>query len=65
MFNNPIGENELKTMIEIWIESTEHIESLINTIIIKTSERSDIDIEKLKILLLELERIRLELEYKE
>jgi hypothetical protein len=64
VFNNSISKNEIKNMIEIWLNDTSHIESLINTII-KTSYHVNMDKEKLKTLLLELERIRLELEYKE
>ena len=40
------------------------VESLINTLTLKTKYRKNVDIEKLKEILLELEKIRLELEYK-
>ena len=45
------------------LKHCDFLESLINTIIVKTRHRKNIDTEKIKKLLLELEKIRLELEY--
>jgi len=47
------------------LKDVSFIESLINTIIVKTKKSKDIDVEKLKELLLELEKIRLDLEYRD
>ena len=64
LFNNGVKTSELESMIEIWLKDTRHVESLINTII-KTSYHQNVDKQNLKTLLLELEKIRLDLEYKE
>jgi hypothetical protein len=53
-----------KVSIYHQLEDAVFVEGFINLLIIKTRNRQDIDFEKLKMLLLELERIRLELEYK-
>jgi len=59
-----ITENELKTIVEKRLEEAHFLESLINAIILRTKKTNDIDIELVKELLLELEKIRLEVEYK-
>ena len=53
----------LKGSIEHQLVDAVFVEGLINRLIVKTKNRKGIDVEKLKQLLLELERIRLELEY--
>ena len=60
-----IDENEVRTKIDIKLNEAAFVESLINTIIIKEKNSSNINPIKVKELLLELEKIRLELEYKE
>ncbi len=65
LINKSIKINEIKDRIDQQLEDIDYVESLIKEIIIKTSNRKDIDIVKLKELRLELEKIRLELEYKD
>ena len=65
LFKTKLGTNEVKRKIEEQLEDSEFIESLINTVILKTKKCKNVEIERLKILLLELEKIRLELEYKD
>lgn len=65
LFNDEVKADDLKNMIEIWLEDIEHVESLINLIIAKTSYVKIIDKKKLKIIRLELEKIRIGLEYKD
>jgi len=55
---------ELTNIIESKLKEAPFIENLINTIIIKARACEGVDIEKVKNLLLELEKIRLELEFK-
>jgi len=55
--------DEIKIKIENGLNDMEFIENLINTIILKARNSKNIDIDKIKNLLLELEKIRLELEY--
>jgi len=64
VFDKSIRAREIKKNIKSQLDDVEFIESLINTLIVKTRNRKNIDIEKLKELLLELEKIRLDLEYK-
>ena len=63
LFNKSVYMSEIKDKIEKGLNESDFIESLINTIIYKTRNQKNIDTEKLKKLLLELEKIRLELEY--
>ena len=65
LLKEPVNLEDIKTRIEKGLEDSEFIENLINTIIVKTKHRKNIDTEKLKCLLLELDRVRLELEYHE
>jgi len=58
-----IGVTELTDVIEKMLNETFFLESLINTIIIVSKKHAGIDIEEVKTLLIELEKIRLELEY--
>ena len=64
LFKGTVKVSELKIKIRKGLNDSEFIENLINTIIIKTRYRKSIDTEKIKALLLGLEEIRLELEYK-
>ena len=63
IFSLSVGVNEIKRRIAYILDESEHIESLISAIIIKTKNTNDIDIERVKKILLELEKIRLDLEY--
>lgn len=58
-------ENEIRSKVENWLGKTEFIEDLINTIFKKAKRNKDIDIKRTIELLLELERVRLELEFKD
>jgi len=62
LWNRAIKIDELKNIIEFQLKDFEFVESLINTIIVKTNHKN-IDVEKVKKILLELDKIRLELEY--
>ena len=59
-----IEENIIRSKIESGLENIGFIKALICTLALQSSDRSYIDVEKLKELLLELERIRLELSIK-
>jgi len=65
VINSGVDESELKSIICNHLNEEEFIENIINTIITKTRTRGDIDTGKLIALLMELEKIRLELEYKD
>ena len=65
LFKKSDSINAIKERIERGLEDSDFLESLINTIMLKTKKRKNIDIERLKGLLLELEKVRLEQEYKE
>lgn len=56
-------EEELRAIVEARLGEPHFVESLINTIIIKSKTKKGVDVEEVKLLLLELEKIRLELEY--
>ena len=62
LFDKSVHANEIQSRIENGLTESPFIESLINTIIVKTKKRKNIDTGKLKTLFLELEKIRLELE---
>ena len=51
--------------VESCLEKAEHIETIINTIIIRAKTQKNLDVEKLKRILIGLEMVRLELEYKD
>jgi len=57
------GIEEAKLITDKELSNAVFVETLINAIILKTRHCKNTDIEKIKALLLELERIRLELEY--
>jgi len=60
-----IGISELTQIIEDRLEEAYFLETLINTIIIKTKKHKGVDITEVKTILIELEKIRLEQEYKD
>jgi len=65
LFRRTADIEKIKNRIEEQLEDSEFIESLINTIILKTKRQKNKDTDRLKELLIELEKIRLEIEYKE
>ena len=64
IFNISCGAKEVKQSIEEQFDDVVFVEGLINLIIVKAKDLKDIDKDKLVELLSELERVRLELEYK-
>lgn len=64
IFNISCGAKEIKQRIEEQFDDVIFVEGLINLIIVKTKNLDDIDTGKLVELLSELERVRLELEYR-
>ena len=60
-----IEVSELTRIIDKGLDEAYFLESLINTIIVRTKRHKGVDIKLVKELLIELEKIRLELEYKE
>ena len=64
LFNDQIEIEEIKKRIGYMLEDSEFLENLINTIILKARYYKNIDMDKLKKLLIDLEKTRLELEYK-
>ena len=64
IFDKSLEESIIKDKIERGLEDVAFIKHLIDTLILQTNNRSYIDIEKLKELVLELERIRFGLEYR-
>jgi len=64
IFNTRCGAKEIKQRIEEQFCDVVFVEGLINLIIVKVRNQKDIDTGKLIELLSELERVRLELEYK-
>ena len=63
LFKREIKVDELKNIIKFQLEDFEFIENLINTIIVKTN-KYNIDVKKAIRIILELDKIRLELEYR-
>ncbi len=64
IFNITCGTKEIKQRITEQFDDVVFVEGLINMIIVKAKELEDIDTGKLVELLAELEKVRLELEYK-
>jgi len=64
IFNISCGAKEIKQRIEEQFDDVIFVEGLINLIIVKAKKLDDIDTGKLVELLSELERVRLELEYR-
>ena len=65
IFKGKVETSDISIGIEIGLENIEFLESLINTIINRVEHNKNVDIEKVKMILLELEKIRLDLEYSE
>jgi len=65
LFDKLIEMDTIKCNLEKQLEDIDFVETLIREIMVKTKSHRGIDIEKAKMLLLELERIRINLEYKE
>ena len=63
LFNRAIRTDEIKRNIGSRLDDCIFVENLINTIVLKTRKRKNTDVHKIKNLLLELEKIRLDLEY--
>ena len=59
-----LKKDEIKVVIADCLEREEYVETIINTITYRVKTHKNLDIEKIKEILIELERIRLELEYK-
>ena len=64
IFNITCGTKEIKRRVYEQFEDVIFIEGLINMIIVKAKNLKDIDTNKLVELLTELEKLRLELEWK-
>ena len=63
IFNKSISVEQIRSGIEHNLDDADFVESLINQIILKTKQHRHINTDSVKMLLLELEKIRLELEY--
>ena len=64
LLNKKIDINELKKGLERLLDDVDFVESLIHMFSTKPKKRKNMNIEKLKEILIELEKIRLDLEYK-
>ena len=60
-----ISLKEIESKIQKGLESAELVEDLINTIFIKAKADNGMDIKRVIELLVELERVRLELEFRD
>jgi len=65
LFGRSAKEDEIRNSIGHRLNESAFIESLINVIVLKTKGRRNIDINKTKEILIELEKVRLNLEYEE
>jgi len=65
IFDKTSDIHELRSTIADLLSDTAFVEDLINTIIIKTRKRSDINAKEIKYLLIGLESIRIDLEHKD
>jgi len=65
VLDKSMNQSETATIVAKRLEDAEFVESLINTIITRARTLKDLDVKELKELLIELERVRLELEYKD
>ena len=63
IFGREVEESTIRKIIENSLEQIELVETLINKINKEAKKRRYINVEKLKELLLELERIRIELDF--
>jgi len=60
-----LKKDEIKLIVDDCLGKVEYIELIINTIIHRAKTHKNLDVEKLKEILIELEKVRLELEYKD
>jgi len=58
-------DDEIRAKVESKLESPDFIENIIRTVHVKARSSKNINIKQVKLLLLELERIRLDIEYPE
>lgn len=65
VLDETVKMNEIQERIDKSLNQCEFIEDLYNMILLETKSHKKMDIGKIQELLLELEKIRLELEYKE
>jgi len=65
LYDKSIDVDTFKRHLEHQLEDIDFVETLIREIIVKTQNRRDIDIETVKRIRLELETIKLNLEYQE
>ena len=65
LFDKSVIVSEIKNRIGEQLKESAFIENLINTIVVKTRKRNKMGNKKIRELLLELERLRLELEYQD
>ena len=63
-FEQSVNEDEMKKGIAKRLEDSDFIENLINTIIVRTRNRDNIDVEGIIDLLSQLDILRLHLEYR-
>jgi len=64
LFNKTVHISNIRSNIKAQLKDCAFIENLYNTIYLKTKYRKNIDIDRIINLLLELEKVRLEIEYK-
>ena len=64
LYNRPINISEIRNRIEYQLKEPAFIENLINMINVNIRKRKNVDTGKLINILTELERLRLELEYR-
>lgn len=64
LFKGRIEKSDIEVGLEAGLEKIEFIENLITMIIYKSRYNTITDLKQLKYILLELERLRLDLEYK-
>ena len=63
VFEKTVNVDEVKAKIEIMLDDIAFIEILFNTIIRRAKKHDYFDVERLKKMLVEIEKIRLNLEY--
>ena len=64
LFNELVNKSELKKIFESRLDESEFVESLINTIIVRTKQVKHLNKKKAKEILIELDKLRLEIEYR-
>ena len=60
-----LDEKEVERRIRLYLSKAEFIENLIGVIIARTKKDKNVDIKRTKELIIELEKIRLDLEFKD